>query len=658
MKKTLTLILMVFSFQYDSPGQDQHLIDSLLLQLKSQNISNPGPGKNPPSLSDTTAAKILYQLSKAYWGNNPGKAMEYTMQSLSLSEQIGYKKGMGNALNGMGNINNFNGDYIAALSFHKKALLIREEIGDKQGIAASYNNIGNICYDQGNFPEALKNYLASLKIEEEIKNENGIAESHISIGSVYFLLGNFPEALKNYFTCLKIAGQTGNKLIVAYSYTGIGNIYDAQGNYSGALTNHFAALKAEEEIGDKEGIAASYNNIGEVYGRLNNYTEALKNHFISLKLREESGDKDGITMSYNNIGYMYIRLKKHNEASQYINKALTLAKEIGNQEYLKLSYQHMAMLDSAQGDFMKALEHYKMYISARDNMFNEENTKKTVQLQMQYDFDKKESLAKAAQQMKDAMAQKELQKQKLVRNGFIGGFAAVLLFAGVIFIQRNKISNGKKRSDELLLNILPSEVAEELKKNGRAEAKQFDHVTVMFTDFKNFTKVSETLTPSELVNEIHTCFKAFDHIMDKFGIEKIKTIGDSYMCAGGLPVVNLTHATDMVTAALEILQFMQQHMEQRKREGKVVFEIRTGIHTGPVVAGIVGVKKFAYDIWGDTVNMASRMESSGEAGKINISSSTYALIKDQFSCTHRGKIDAKNKGEVDMYFIERNLALT
>jgi class 3 adenylate cyclase len=210
----------------------------------------------------------------------------------------------------------------------------------------------------------------------------------------------------------------------------------------------------------------------------------------------------------------------------------------------------------------------------------------------------------------------------------------------------------KQKSDDLLLNILPEEVANELKEKGSADAKQFDMVTVMFTDFKGFTKISERLSPSQLVEEIHICFKAFDDIIEKHNIEKIKTIGDAYMCAGGLPVSNETHAIDVVNAALEIRQFMQEHLEKKKLASEEVFEIRIGIHTGPVVAGIVGIRKFAYDIWGDTVNVASRLESSGEAGKINISGSTYEYVKDQFACTHRGKIEAKNKGQIDMYFVE------
>lgn len=208
------------------------------------------------------------------------------------------------------------------------------------------------------------------------------------------------------------------------------------------------------------------------------------------------------------------------------------------------------------------------------------------------------------------------------------------------------------QSEALLLNILPKEIAEELKANGSAEARQFESVTVMFTDFKNFTRISEKLTPAELVAEIDMVFKAFDNIIGNHNIEKIKTIGDSYMCAGGLPVANNTHAHDVVSATINIQQFMQQHFLKAKREGKEPFEIRIGVHTGPVVAGIVGDKKFAYDIWGDTVNIASRMESSCEAGKTNISGTTYELVKDKFNFTYRGKIEAKNKGEIDMYFVD------
>jgi adenylate cyclase len=216
--------------------------------------------------------------------------------------------------------------------------------------------------------------------------------------------------------------------------------------------------------------------------------------------------------------------------------------------------------------------------------------------------------------------------------------------------QHDELKIEKKKSDDLLLNILPEEVAEELKQKGSSEARFFDHVTVLFTDFVDFTKAGERMGPQELVDELHTCFKAFDGIISKYNIEKIKTIGDAYLAVCGLPLPDAGHAVNAARAALEIRQYME---DRKKTMGDKTFDIRIGIHSGSVVAGIVGVKKFAYDIWGDTVNTAARMEQSSEKGRINISQVTYELVKEQFECTHRGEIAAKNKGDLNMYFIEK-----
>ena len=228
---------------------------------------------------------------------------------------------------------------------------------------------------------------------------------------------------------------------------------------------------------------------------------------------------------------------------------------------------------------------------------------------------------------------------------------AILVYLMFLYFVRQK-QFFQLRTEELLLNILPREMAEELKESGTTTAKTFESVTVLFTDFENFTLISEKMNAQDLVNEIHYCYSAFDTIITKHGLEKIKTIGDSYMCAAGLPVKKSTHAVDAVAAALEICAFIQQEKQKRLVSGLPFFEIRIGLNSGPVVAGIVGLKKFAYDIWGDTVNLASRLESSGQTGKVNISGSTFALVKDQYNCVYRGKIQAKSVGELDMYFVE------
>lgn len=212
----------------------------------------------------------------------------------------------------------------------------------------------------------------------------------------------------------------------------------------------------------------------------------------------------------------------------------------------------------------------------------------------------------------------------------------------------DELKKEKDKSDELLHNILPHEVAEDLKRNGQSEARQFDHSTVLFTDFVGFTSIAQSLSAKELVDEIHTYFKAFDEIIERHGLEKIKTIGDAYLAVSGLPHSDPEHAVKCVRAALDLVAFTEKKATTGGR-----FRIRIGLNSGNLVAGIVGVKKFAFDIWGDTVNTASRVETAGEAGKINISESTYLLIKDRFDCAYRGKISVKGKGEMAMYFVEK-----
>ena len=242
----------------------------------------------------------------------------------------------------------------------------------------------------------------------------------------------------------------------------------------------------------------------------------------------------------------------------------------------------------------------------------------------------------------------------------IAGFLGILILsmrknAGRLKEKNLVIAKEKLRSDELLLNILPLEMANELKENGFAKAQSFDNVTVFFSDFKDFTKISKQLSPSDLVKEIDICFKAFDKIIENYDIEKIKTVGDAYICVGGLDKSKEHNPQDVIDAAIEIRNFVLDRITLLTKAKKVFFEVRIGIHTGPIVAGIVGFKKFAYDIWGDTVNTAARMEENSETGKINVSSATFELVKEKYTFTYRGKILAKNKGEMDMYFIHERV---
>jgi class 3 adenylate cyclase len=296
----------------------------------------------------------------------------------------------------------------------------------------------------------------------------------------------------------------------------------------------------------------------------------------------------------------------------------------------------------------------------KDSLQSVETAKKLQQME----FSKQVLQDSIAQAETDRLLREEHREEMLAeertRNVSIGIGGFVLLLAGGLYsrlmhLRKSKaaLQVEKDRSDNLLLNILPEEIAQELKDKGKADARDFDMVSILFTDFKGFTEQSAKLSAADLVHEINHCFEAFDGIMEKYGIEKIKTIGDAYMAAGGLPVPTDDSVKNTVLAALEMQTFIAKRKALNDASNKAAFEMRVGIHTGPVVAGIVGVKKFQYDIWGDTVNTASRMESAGEVGKVNISQATYELLQDdqQFAFENRGKIEAKGKGEMEMWFV-------
>ena len=233
-----------------------------------------------------------------------------------------------------------------------------------------------------------------------------------------------------------------------------------------------------------------------------------------------------------------------------------------------------------------------------------------------------------------------------------GNLLFVQVFTGILVqVLSQNLNQERRKSDRLLRSVLPATIADELKQTDRVQPVDYEQASVLFTDFVGFTQIAESFTPQQLIEELDSCFGEFDRIAKKHNLEKIKTIGDAYMAVGGVPVANQTHAVDCVLAALEIEQLVSALREKEMRRSRPYWQIRIGVHSGDLVAGVVGREKFSYDVWGDTVNTASRLESSGVAGRINISGATYELVKDFFDCEFRGKVAAKNKGEIDMYFV-------
>ena len=437
MKKVAAYLFLLIIYIGFCPAQNIR-IDSLLSSLKI-------------SKEDTNKVNTLNQLSKhAGWAvGDLEKAMQFGLEAKALAEKTHYKKGIASAYNNIGIVEESYGNYQEALENYFSSMKITEEIGDKRGIASSLNNIGIVYYFQGNYPPALKNYFAALKIREEIGDRKQIASSYDNIGLVYANQGNYTDALKNHLAALKIMEESGDKYGIATSYNSIGAVYEKQGYSLGndstdrdslfklSLKNHYASLKIKKEIGDKYGIAASLNNIGTVYYYQKNYTAALENYLHALDLRREIEDKNGIATSYSNIGSAYIYMGKVKEGKSYQEKALMLSKETGEKQIIQNSYGAMAEADNLLGNYKGAFENYKMYIVYRDSLLNEENTKKTVQVQMQFDFDKKEAIAKTEHQKElenqKNIAEEKNRRQRIVSWSVLGGLALVLVFAGFIF---------------------------------------------------------------------------------------------------------------------------------------------------------------------------------------------------------------------------------
>jgi len=592
-----------------------------------------------------------------YCGNIP-QALNYLNESLKKSTDEEYFKGIAKAYYSIGYILVEQGEYFVALDHYHNSIINSQKISDSDAIASTYIAMGILLYDQGDASGSLALLEKALTLSKDDDDLKKTGRIHNNIGVIYHEQENFKLALEYFEKALVLFEQAGERRGVAVTLNNLGDLYSSQDKNQAALDYNMESLKMREELGDIRGIANCYNVIGDNLTRQERYDEALAFYIKSAEIRKELGEKRAMSRVYGKLGQLYFIRNNFNEGLEWCTKAYEISDTIGAKMEKLEACDCLYKIHKARGETELALEYHEHMIQLEHELKSEE----TMQSLQALEFKKimlKDSLQKEQEVIRVELEhQQEVSRKNKQRNIFLISGIAVLLLSGGLFSRlryirrsRESIRKEKERSEELLLNILPEETAAELKEKGYVQARDFDYVTVMFTDFKGFTKVAEKLSAKELVAEIDFCYKAFDKIISRYRVEKIKTIGDSYMCAGGLPVPNETNPTDVVQAALEIQNFMQKLKQKRMKEGKSFFDLRIGIHTGAVVAGVVGIRKFQYDIWGDTVNIASHMESSCEPGQVNISHTTFEKVKSTFKCVHRGKVDAKNKGAIDMYFV-------
>lgn len=401
---------------------------------------------------------------------------------------------------------------------------------------------------------------------------------------------------------------------------------------------HFKrALDVAIVLDSKGWIGNLYGNLGHVKILQGDYTEGKRLLRIDKELslaRGARGSAAGALLELANISMLAGDMRS---VIRQVDSAQTLMGIRMPYERKKVLFPLLSKIYGYRGDWTKAALYLDSTLIVRDSMARKANALQHLRMQQ------REELQESRAEIIRAEEQDRVRMRQIY--AMIIGLILALIAVLIIFRQKKKVSQARKRSDELLLNILPADVADELKATGTSQAKRYPEVTVLFSDFKNFTHHAQAMSAVELVGILDDYFKAFDQVVTALGLEKIKTVGDAYICVSGLPVPDEHHARKVVRAALAMQDVM--------RKSSAGWELRIGIHTGPVVAGIVGSKKFAYDIWGDTVNTAARMEQGAEAGMINISQSTYELVHKSFHCIHRGKLAAKNKGELDMYAVEQ-----
>ncbi len=485
------------------------------------------------------------------------------------------------------------------------------------------------------FAGAVPLYLEALDIYSKLGDSLGIAKCYTNLGSAFHRQNDTPKSIEYWELARPLLHRHGQPRHIITLLSNLAGAYTSTKEYEKSLATADTAFQMAVRLQDTLNMANLLNNMGNTHVKLQRWEVALNHYQQSLRLYELWGDAGNYCRSLSNIAEVLNHTSRHQEAYQLLNADSATC--------LNESLVIQGLFLASLADAAKGVGHYKEALQfvlrtkvIDDSIYNAERTQIIRETEGKY---QNELLKK-----EKAIQQTQLDSQRTALWLVLSGLLLLLLLAWSVW-------RGKRRSDGLLANILPRDTIKELKSRGSVQARRYESVSVLFTDFKDFTRIAEQLSPEQLVADIDRCFRAFDAILERYPVEKIKTIGDSYMCAAGLPKPDTRHAQMLVQVGLEMQNFMQHHNAERRAQGQQEFPMRVGIHSGPVVAGVVGVRKFAYDIWGDTVNTAARMESSGEPGQVNISGATYSLVNGTYRCTPRGTVEAKGKEPMEMYFV-------
>ena len=589
------------------------------------------------------------------------QAITRYQEALRIHRALNRQADVARCLEGLGAIYYEQKQWAAALEYFKDAEDQYEPSGERVS-GETLARMARLLAQQKNLDEAIAYHRRAAETFEERAQPGAAATSRGEAAALHMKLEQWGPARSLTQKALEGYRQANREPETAEMLVQLGDIDQAMEAYGSASSAFRQALTRYESLDFRGEAARIWNRLGNLAMEREQHDEALSSFERAEAIYRNLDNRRNVAFCLHYEGEAYRRQARGSQRSllqQAIDrqhKARSLAQSLDDQLILVDVYEALRKCYQSLGAKDSTIKYLDLYAKTKDSIIPIQQVE-SEKLRAQRD--------NLLQQKELELKEARIEQEQTRRNALAGGLGLFVLLSVGIFYQyrqahkaRQRAEIEHQRSEELLLNILPAHTAQELKDQGRTEARHYDDASIVFADIKGFTMLSEKLPPAELVELLNTYFRAFDEIMLKYGLEKIKTIGDAYMAVGKLPEGNKATAMEVVEAALAMQEFAQTKIELHQAAGTPPFAFRIGIHTGPVVAGVVGIKKFQYDIWGDTVNMAARMEQSGESGRVNISEDTYQLVKDHFQCTHRGKIAAKNKGEVDMYFVERPVRKT
>lgn len=603
--------------------------------------------------------QIYQKRAQAYDQNaDPGKSLYFYHLLEDIIVKAGSTREQALLFNNLGRQYATLHEYPKALEYFRKAELQCAYIPcDYPEVL--WANMGVALHNTGESKRGIEYLLKAKNLLASRKDYEALANLEHLLAGVYFSSNDLYNALSHNEMAIQYAKETSQNPVLAAAYRTAADLYhelydfEKAFEYYRAYLNVLDAMRVEEQAREQRLnqqrtlLAAAEGQIKFLIARQN---------FKDLELNQ---------------------IKNERERLELQNKNLELEARSKEDQVRLLQAQQDADQAKLREQTLQALE-ARQRLRIADQKFNaEKQNRLIVELREKERIERAENVADSTRRAQELeriqreQAYRSEQEADFRRFAYVLGslLFVILAMLGIswffarrarrrlesqnrqIQAQNLQIQEEQRKSDGLLLNILPEEIAAELKSSGTATPRLYESATVLFSDFVNFTRLSATLSPNELIDELNECFLAFDEICERHGLEKIKTIGDAYMCAGGLPIPNNSHAADAVRAALEMANWLENRKKSKPQAH--LAEMRIGIHTGPVMAGVIGKNKFAYDIWGDAVNLAARLEEHGEPGRVNVSAATADAVGHLFKAQHRGKKDVHNKGAVDMYFIEQ-----